>query len=175
VLQSQAPGQWSLKAPSHALFLDALLTVFPDALLVWTHRDPVPTVGSLCSLIRRNQGQYLESVDQHYLGRHYLAQLLEHVRRPAAVKDRLGEDRIHDVSYAALVRDPIGTMRSLYARMGQPLSEAAEAAMRAWLADHPQGKFGRHTYALEEFGLSEDQVRGEFADYVARSDVETEQ
>jgi hypothetical protein len=174
VLQSQAPGQWSLKAPSHALFLDALLEVFPDAVLLWIHRDPVPTVGSLCSLIRRNQSQYLESVDQEYIGRHYLAQLLQHVRRPAAVKDRLGEDRIHDVSYAALVRDPIGTVRRLYADMGQPLGEAAETGMQAWLADNPQGKHGTHSYGLEEFGLSEQQVRSEFADYVERFGVEVE-
>lgn len=174
VLQSQAPGQWSLKAPSHALFLDALLSVFPDAVLVWIHRDPVPTVGSLCSLIGRNQSQYLQSVDREYLGRHYLDQLLEHVRRPAAVKDRLGEDRIHDVSYAALVRDPLGTMRSFYEAMEQPLEDAAQARMHAWLADHPQDKFGRHTYALEEFGLADDLVRREFADYVARFDVEVE-
>ena len=38
LLQADAPGIWNLKMPSHALYLDTLLEVYPDARLVWTHR-----------------------------------------------------------------------------------------------------------------------------------------
>ena len=40
MLQSRAPGIWSLKMPSHAVHIESLLSTFPDARIVWAHRDP---------------------------------------------------------------------------------------------------------------------------------------
>ena len=34
------------------------------------------------------------------------------------------------------------------------LTPEAEAAMQAWLDDNPQGKFGKHEYQLDKYGLS---------------------
>ena len=43
---------WILKTPQHMLDLPALLEVFPDARLIFTHRDPLRVVGSATSLAR---------------------------------------------------------------------------------------------------------------------------
>src|SRR6201991_705817 len=51
MLQSRAPGTWSLKMPSHAVHIDALLATFPDARIVWAHRDPYQATASLCSIV----------------------------------------------------------------------------------------------------------------------------
>ena len=42
--------RWVLKNPSHIASLDALMTVYPDALIVYTHREPVVCIASSCSL-----------------------------------------------------------------------------------------------------------------------------
>ena len=174
VLQSQAPGQWSLKAPSHALFLDHLVSVFPNAILVWMHRDPLPTVSSYASLIRRNQTNYCDEVDTDYIGRNALSSAVKHATRPSEFRDRVGFDRVHDVSYANLVRNPIEEMSKLYEHMGSTLSGTAVDGMQAWLHDNPQNKHGKHQYRPEEFGLTTDQIRNELADYVKRYTIEEE-
>jgi hypothetical protein len=79
-----------------------------------------------------------------------------------------------DVHYADLMRDPLQTMRALYRSLGDDFSAAAENAMRAWLADNPQGKFGKHEYALEQFGLTAERVRSMFEPYLSRYEVEAE-
>jgi len=43
--------------------------------------------------------------------------------------------------------------------------------MRAYLADNPQGKHGRHMYSLEDFGLTKEQVRAHFRSYRERFDM----
>ena len=51
------PGRWVLKYPKHLLSLDALLAEYPDAVLIWTHRDPaavIPSVVSLTSFMRQS-------------------------------------------------------------------------------------------------------------------------
>src|SRR5262249_14441454 len=55
ILQSKAPGTWSLKAPTHALGVDTVLKTYPDARFIWTHRDPYKVMGSHCSLIKMSQ------------------------------------------------------------------------------------------------------------------------
>src|SRR3546814_6342102 len=63
------------------------------------------------------------------------------------------------------MRDPIGTMRKVYERFDEPFTPPVEAAMQKMMAANPKGRFGKHEYALEEFGLTADGVRRHFKDY----------
>ncbi len=174
ILQADAPGTWNLKMPSHALFIPTLLEVFPDARLIWTHRDPFTAVGSLVSLISLAHRGYAGHVDKDWIAANYPAQAAEHANRAMDARDAIGEDRIIDVHYADLMRDPIATMRTVYARLGDDFTPQAEAGMRGWVADNPQDKFGRHEYRLAEYGLSVDMLMPLFERYLARYDVERE-
>jgi hypothetical protein len=174
VLQAEAPGTWNLKMPSHALFIETLLQVYPDARLIWTHRDPFVAVGSLCSLISLGHMGFTGKVDLPWIAENYPWQCAQHCDRAMDSRDRLGEERIIDVRYGDLVRDPIATMRGLYQALGDEFSQAAESGMRAWLDDNPQDRFGRHEYKLEQFGLSVDGLMPMFERYLARFDVERE-
>lgn len=165
VLQSSAPGPWALKMPSHALHIEALLKVFPDARLVWVHRDPHRALASLFSMKSTRWKQMTGEPHIEWLREHYTVQLREHLNRPLRVRERLGADRVYDLSYADLMRDPIPTMRGLYAWAGDEYTADAEAGMRAWLARNPQGRFGQHRYGLDDFGLSEAALRPYFSDY----------
>jgi hypothetical protein len=165
LLQSEAPGRWTLKNPWHPLFLKDLTTIYPDAQLVMTHRDPVDVVGSACSLIKHVRFMYSDHVDLHAIGASMVDTFDKMIERALAYKARHGVQSIYDLQYAALMRDPVGEIRKLYRHFGEPFSAAAEQAMVAYLANNPQGKHGRHEYSLEEYGLTKAQVRSHFSDY----------
>lgn len=174
ILQSQAPGTWALKLPSHALGIRTLMKMYPDARIIWTHRDPFKATGSLLSMIANAQRITLQHPDRDYLVSNYPNQLAEHVRRPMAVQDELGKDPFYHLHYAELTRDPIGQMRKLYRWLQEPFTAEAEAGMNDWLKDNPQGKFGKHAYGLDEFGLSKDRLMPYFEPYLKRFDLELE-
>jgi hypothetical protein len=172
--QAEAPGVWNLKMPSHGLWLDSLLAVYPDARLVWAHRDPLTATGSFCSLMELSLTVALGKADPAWLGENYSWQAVQHAEKIMDHRARLGHDRIADVYYAELIRDPIPTMRRLYAALGDEFTPEAEGGMRAWLADNPQGKFGKHEYKLAKFGLTPETLRPRFERYLAEYDVEAE-
>ena len=68
LLQADAPGTWNLKMPSHALWLETLVKTYPDARLVWTHRDPFTATGSLCSLNSLGHIRFTGTVDKAWMG-----------------------------------------------------------------------------------------------------------
>ncbi|HMK87411.1 MAG TPA: sulfotransferase [Steroidobacteraceae bacterium] len=174
LLQADAPGIWNLKQPSHGLWIETLLEIYPDARLVWAHRDPLAATGSFCSLMRMGSSAFGLQPDIAWIAENYPWQAVEHANRIMNSRAKLGHDRMIDVHYADLLRNPLPTMRTLYKALGDELTPAAEAAMGAWLADNPQGKFGKHAYALEEFGLTADKVRSLFERYLASYEVEAE-
>lgn len=174
LLQADAPGVWNLKMPSHALWLDTLLKVYPDARLVWTHRDPFKAMGSFCSIISLGHMGFTGTVDKEWIAENCSYQAFEHANRIMDSRERLGEERIADVHYAELVTDPINTMRQLYRALGDEFTPEAEAAMQQWLDHNPQTKFGKHEYQLEQFGLSIDTLRTGFERYLSRYDVARE-
>jgi hypothetical protein len=131
-------------------------------------------VGSLCSLLSLAHQGFLGRVDHQWLGENCPWQAEQHANRLMDARDQVGEDRIIDVHYADLMRDPIRTMRTLYRGLGDEFTPRAEMGMRTWLADNPQDKFGRHEYQLAKFGLTPEMVRPRFARYLARYEVERE-
>jgi hypothetical protein len=168
------PTRWNLKSPPDLCFLEAFVTVYPDARLVWTHRDPAKVLASVCTLIAALRAVLADDVDLHALGRSQLALWSEAVRRGLAVRRRLGEDRVADVMMDELVARPIETVRELYARLDLGLGEVAVAHMRAWQAANPQHKHGAVAYTLERFGLRLGEVRDAFAEYVRHFDLRLE-
>ena len=73
---------------------------------------------------------------------------------------RVAPKRLVDVNHHDLLDDPMGVVRRIYAQFDMPLTPAAEARMRAFLAANPKGKHGQHEYALDTFGLdAQDLIR----------------
>lgn len=174
LLQADAPGVWNLKMPSHGLWLETLLKVYPDARFVWTHRDPLTATGSFCGIISVAHQSFTTSPDMNYVGQNCFNQAVEHANRIMDFRDKFGEDRVIDVHYNELMTQPIEAMRNLYKALGDDFTAEAEAGMQAWIDDNPQDKFGKHEYNLAKFGLTEEGVRSGFERYLNRYDVERE-
>jgi hypothetical protein len=167
-------GRWTLKSPQHALALDALTTVYPDARLVLLHRDPVMLCGSVCSLIRTLSATFTDADHRAEIGRRWVDLLAQCVDRLAEFRDAHPEQSIIDVQYIDLIRNPVATVAGIYAATGRSLDDRGAAAMAAHLAENPQGKYGAHRYDLAEFGVDRASIRERFAGYVDRYDVPLE-
>lgn len=176
VLQSRAPGWWTLKLPSHAFAIAELLQVYPDARIVMTHRDPAQPVGSsarLCeqTLLMRNRG--IDRKMQGYQTNEMLALCAE---RMTATRDANPHLPFHDIHYKAFIADPIAEVRRLYRFIERDLPEPIEAAMQAELNMHNAARHQHeaHRYDLADYGLTRDAVNERFGDYVERYDIEIE-
>lgn len=70
-----------------------------------------------------------------------------------------------DMSYRELVQDPLGTMAKLYRRLGMSFTPDVKDAMREWLENNRQGKYGHHVHSLESFGLTSEDVNHAWQNY----------
>ena len=159
---------WLLKNPTDLLRMETLLAVFPDARIIHTHRDPVPTLASLCSLLSAFRGNpdpggpAALAIGPRQLRVYKLA-----VEHTMAVRERV-PDAFHDVHQPALLADPMRVVCEIYDRFELELTREAETRMRRWIADHPESARSEHHYSPEDFGLTGAEIRREFAAYMAR-------
>jgi Sulfotransferase family len=152
--------RWVLKNPSHLFALDALLAVYPDALIVQTHRAPEVAIASVCSLAAQATAGWSDTFAGQVIGRDQLELWASGVERFGAERARHDATRFFDVSYGDLVTDPVGTAEAVYAHFGLPFGGAAADAMRA-LGTGSRAP-GAHRYTLAEFGLTPEQVAERF-------------
>ncbi|MCK8673215.1 sulfotransferase [Rhodococcus sp. HM1] len=164
-----ADKRWVLKNPSHLFALDELLTVYPDALVVVTHRDPRTVIPSVCSLTAQASEGWSEVFVGDTIGRSQLDLWARGFEKFTEVRARHDRARFVDVAYRDFVEDPIGTIGSLYDRFEIGLSAEAEAAMVALHTESRQGdRKPAHRYTLAEFGLTVEDVDERFPDYAFR-------
>jgi len=166
--------RWILKTPHHLEWLDTLLTVFPDAKIICTHRDPVTTLASFCSMIAHGQGVFSDRIDPHEIGAHWARKTRRQVERAMATRARVGGQGFLDVSYYDLMKDPMAQVARIYEFIGRPLSDEIAGRMAAARAANPQNKHGKHRYLLGDFGLDRDSVEAGFAAYRARHGIQSE-
>jgi len=158
-------SHWVLKSPYHQRGLPALMDLFPDALIIQTHRDPCNVAPSFCSLYQVVHELTSENAVQKLQGPQRLDWLSEVNDITLNLRQKLGPDRFIDVGFSELMRDPIGIVQRIYDRAGMKLTVAAENEMRGWHSANPQHKRGVHRYSLEEFGLSTEQVHTRLKTY----------
>lgn len=172
VLQYGRPRRrWVLKSPWHVDNLDALRTVFPDATIVWTHRDPVAAVASFCSLVEQSMSVHLRPVDKHGIGANWLDLLSRFTARGLAARAAIPPEALVDVPYSWLGSDPATGAPKLYASVGARWTDA-EAARLPEATARPK-KSRPHSYDLSRYGLTRGEVESAFAGYNAlRAEVD---
>lgn len=164
---NRQPRRWVLKAPAHLENLEALFRVYPDALVVRTHRDPVIALGSVASLTEILQSAFQRPPPRTLIGEQVLERW-SHVVATGVLRSHSGADRqFIDVHYHRLLRAPMTVVRSIYERLGQPLTEAVQHRMQRYLAENRQYKHGRHRYSARAYGLTPERIREAFRDYYA--------
>ncbi len=162
--------RWVLKGVEHQFRLSALLTAYPDAKLVWPHRDPVEVFGSLLaviSMVFKHSGTPAPA-DRRAFSLAMLDRFGQRVEKALADPASDGDSVCH-VTYPQLVANPAGVVRGVYEHFALPL-DGLEAALRAWLDDpgNRSDRFGKWTYDLADYEVSADEVSERFAGYRER-------
>lgn len=166
-------ARWVLKTPGHLMALEAVLDIFPDAKIVMTHRDPVSTVPSYCSMEYSLYRMASDTVTREDVARFWtprLAQLLENFVR---VRDASDGSRFIDVRYTDTISDPIGQGEAVLRGAGIEITPQIRASMDEWVEANRREDRAPHKYTLEDFGLTRDDIERRFADYRKRFIVET--
>lgn len=165
--------RWLLKNPGHIENLDLLFAVFPDAKVIQTHRDPAKAVPSLVSLLMG-----LHPVMEEGRAEQRAANMLERevakwanaVRKADAVKERY-RAQMMDVAHLDFHGAPMDVIERIYAFIGMDIPEATRAGFAQRIEEKPELQHGAHRYSVTDFGMTADQVREPFADYIARYDL----
>ena len=161
--------RWVLKNPSHLFALDALLAVYPDAIVVQTHRPMRTTLASSCSLSALATRGYSERFVGDTIGRDQLDLLGRGADNTLAGRAAHDPSHFYDVQYADLVRDPVGTVAAIYRHFDLPWTPAVREAVEAEDAASRSGhRAPSHRYTLADFGVAEDEVDARFAAYTER-------
>ncbi|NVD44988.1 sulfotransferase [Altererythrobacter sp. HHU K3-1] len=164
---------WILKTPQHMLDLDALLNVFPDARVIFTHRDPNAVVGSAASLAWNQTIIYSDHADANELGREWLRKTRVEVERMMAARSRVPAERRIDIHYESMERDWRSTMGRIYDFLGMDIAPAW-TEMQGFIDRSRALKRHPHNYSLAQFGLTPEMVQSELGEYVDAFGVASE-
>ena len=166
-LQWQNPGRekkrWVLKSPHHLGFIDKMISVFPDAKIIQTHRDPIKTVPSFCSMCANLFEPLTTNFDKVFIGKHWSNKLTRALNHCMNISEQHPENFL-DLEFLNMIKDPIDEMKKIYEFIGEPFGEKTEVAMEAWREENKH-EMGAHKYSLEEYDLTESQINDNFAKY----------
>jgi Sulfotransferase family len=166
-LQWQNPGKrWVLKVQEHMYNIPQLLSVYPDAVFVQPHRDPRTVLASISRLIYVIRSIAMDDQDLKVLGKEMLHLWHDGQVRMMAYRREHPDLPVHDVSFKSLLADPVEAVRGIYTRYGLEFTPAAQSGIVQWLADNPADKHGKHSYTLEDYGLSIAQIETVYGDYI---------
>ncbi len=174
-LQSAQPtDRWILKTPNHLWHLEALVAAYPDARIIWTHRDPGPVVTSLASLANAGQRPLTSRADPRPTAEEWKRKCAFALGSAVAYDEAAEDGWCHHLHYGDLMADPIAAVRVLYERFGDTVSDLHVRRMEAFLDQRPKDAFGRHRYDPADFGWTYGGLAEEFSDYTARYQVAPE-
>ncbi|RVW05946.1 sulfotransferase family protein [Rhodococcus spongiicola] len=158
--------RWVLKNPSHLFALDELMSVYPDALVVQTHRPPRTIVPSMCSLTEQATEGWSNKFRGEVIGRSQLDLWARGLETFTSARTKYDPAQFVDVDYSDFVADPLGTVEGIYSHFSIPLSEQAHSAMEDMHAESRSGnRKPAHRYTLEDYGLTPEEVDERFGDY----------
>jgi Sulfotransferase family len=156
---------WILKGTYHGPYLDILLDVFPESKVIYSHRDPVDTISSYCSLIAKLRSLLSERVNKQDVGPELLHTWVGQQNAMMQARARADESRILDLAYPDIVRNMSAVIERVYDFADIELTDETKEAFADWEQENAQHKHGKHEYRTEEFGISKADIAEAFKDY----------
>jgi hypothetical protein len=176
-LQSAHPAErWVVKSPAHLWSPWSMMNEYPDALVIQTHRDPVRVLCSLASLTDLLRRLASSEVSLDAVARGWVEDVAIGLDRvvKARREGTIPQSQAVDVLFGAFLANPMNVVSEIYERLGIELTKAAEQAMRNFLAEHPQEKYGGHRYTFDDTGLDAGDLRERMRPYQEYFDIPNE-
>ena len=175
-LQYARPRKYWVLKGFHGSRLTEMFETYPDATLVWLHRDPVQVAASRTMMMADIAEGMAGPVDLHALAKMHLELTRAGVANTMS-NPMVDDPRILHVRYTDFIGDQVAAVRRYYAFGGRVLTTRAESAMRSYLADNRgdrHGKFLYSTQLLVDIGEDLDALHEEFRPFRERFGVEIE-
>ncbi|BBX98794.1 hypothetical protein AWC15_09120 [Mycobacterium lacus] len=160
--------RWLLKSPQHLEQVPVLDRVFPDSIVVFTHRDPVPVALSMIAMITYSARMHRSPVPVERIADYWIERLERMLIALIGDRDTIGPDRSIDVRFDDFMANEFGVAERVYALAGEPFTEAVRTATADYLSGHRRGRLGSVETSCAMFGLTEGNLRARFAPYVER-------
>ena len=160
--------RWLLKSPQHLEQLPVLDAVFPGAIVVCTHRDPVPVTLSMLAMLTYTARMHCSPVPVHEIAASWVERLQTMLDALVHDRDVIPPGRSTDVRFDDFMADELGVAERVYDLAGEPLTNAARTAMADYLLGHQRGRLGQVATSAEMFGLDEHDLNARFTRYTER-------
>ncbi len=171
----RGPERWILKSPQHMEQLGPLRSVFPDATIVLTHRDPVSVIASAITMLTYGDRVRRTRVDPPAVAQYWIDRVERLLRTCVRDRDAVPTSQSLDVLFHEFMADDLAMVERIYTLAELPMTPDARASLEGYLAANPRGKHGRIRYDLKnDFGVEPDALRERFAFYFERFGVEAE-
>jgi hypothetical protein len=168
------PGRrWLLKNPGHIENLDLLFAIFPDAKVIQTHRDPakaIPSLVSLLMLLHNVMGEGPADLRAAIMLQREVAKWAKAVRKAQEVSAR-HPGHVLDIVHAEFHRQPMQVLERIYDFIGMDIPDGTRTKFALRIEEKPELQHGVHRYAIADYGMTEEQVREPFSDYIKRFDL----
>jgi len=172
ILNAQRSAKrWVLKCPWHIWNLDALMAVYPDAQIIFTHRDITKALASHCSLSAKMASKLKRSLDVNELGEFWLEYTRIGLERAMESRKKIPESQLYDVRLRDLMASPITVLQDIYAHFDLEFNAEIAGLLEERIAEKPTSQEGEHEYAIEDFGLTDERVRETLKAYNERFGV----
>jgi hypothetical protein len=166
---------WVLKG-FHSFRLKELFETYPDANLVWLHRDPVQVAASRTMMMADILDGIIGPIDLRAEAKKHLEMTRASIAN-TMTNPLVNDPRILHVRYADFIADPVGAVGRFYEFCGRRLAAAAEAAMRTYLANNRGDRYGKFRYStkvLTDIGEDLDVLHDEFRPFRDRFGIDIE-
>jgi hypothetical protein len=162
--------RWVCKGVMHQFFIDKIFEIYPDALCIWTHRDPVEVVSSTLGIYTTVYDAITGGVDRPAHAKRMVASIrggYDYLLQQPWVDD----PRVIHVRFKDFIGDQAGVIRGIYQKAGLPFTAQHEQNIKTWLANNKADRHGKFHYSLDGFGVTKAELQALFADYTARFDL----
>jgi len=169
LLHWQRPAKrWVLKSPHHLEYLDVVCKVFPGIKIIQTHRDPITTMASFCSMLYHGRQIFSDHNDPNVVGKQWSRKVGIMVNNGINFRQSEGDSRYLDLGYKDLLNDPLREVQKIYEFIDWELDPDLKSKMLTTLESNQQHKYGVHHYQLSDFGLDESSLSPLFEAYKTR-------
>jgi hypothetical protein len=161
-----------LKCPTHLWNLKPILEVFPDACIVWTHRNPRNSIASTSSLMALAQRFFFDKVDdQKRIGELVEERFYSITDEAIKFREYVGDDQFYDINFETLIKDIPGAVRNIRKHFRLTHTKEHDKAVQEYLDKPRKDKPGKHKYSPEQFGLDPKEIVERFNNYIDRFDI----
>ena len=168
--QAQPTPHWVMKSPNHLWNLP-MLSAYPDARVIWTHRDPAKLVPSLASLNSAMQMPFTRKLNAPRVGEYWAGKVDTAIDRAISFDTSADRSWCCHVQYQDLISDPQQTLQRIYNHFDTSTNELHLQRVKAWLGQSPQHSAGTHRYDPADFGWTKGSLNKRYRDYRERYQI----